>query len=140
SFTSWFLDLLRVLAATGVVFSHLATTKLASGVAWLQPFGHLMVVCFFVLSGFLIAASVSGRNVGGRRYAALRLGRLWSVAIPCLVVTLVLNVIAQWAAPVEFATFDRGHSLMRYGLVALFLNELWFSSAGMAFNSPVWSL
>jgi peptidoglycan/LPS O-acetylase OafA/YrhL len=140
SFTSWFLDLLRVVAAVGVVLSHLGTTKLAPGVAWLQPFGHLMVVCFFVLSGFLIAASVSGKNVGGARYAALRLGRLWSVAIPCLLVTLLLQLLAENLAPAQFSAFERGHPLLRYGLVAFFLNEVWFSSAGMAFNSPVWSL
>ena len=99
-----------------------------------------MVVCFFVLSGFLIAASVDGRGLSGARYTALRLGRLWSVAIPCLLVTGVLQIIGHLYAPETFGFFERTFSAFRYGLTALFLNELWFISSGMPFNLPVWSL
>lgn len=139
-FTSWFLDLLRVVAAVGVVLSHLASTKFASDAGWLQPFGHLMVVCFFVLSGFLIAASVDGKNTGGVRYAALRLGRLWSVAIPCLLITVLLQFLGQRLAVDQLGSVERSHSVARYGLTALFMNELWFKSAGPGYNLPVWSL
>lgn len=139
-FTSWFLDLLRIVAATGVIVAHLGNTRLAPAAGSIQPFGHLMVVCFFVLSGFLIAASVDGRGMSGARYTALRLGRLWSVAIPCLLVTGVLQVVGHLYAPEAFGLFERSYSAVRYSLTALFLNELWFMSSGMPFNLPVWSL
>lgn len=139
-FTSWFLDLLRVVSAIGVVFAHLSTTRLAPGMAWIQPYGHLMVVCFFVLSGFLIAASVEGRRLGLGRYTALRLGRLWSVALPCMLVTLLLHLLAQNVVPEAFNAYQRGFAFVRYVLVTFFVNEVWFLSAATPLNAPVWSL
>jgi peptidoglycan/LPS O-acetylase OafA/YrhL len=138
--TSFFLDLLRIASAAGVVGAHLANTRLAPTARFLQPVGHLMVVCFFVLSGFLIAASVEGKEMSWGRYATLRLGRLWSVLIPCLALTLVLQLLVTALAPEQAALFQRGHLSIRYGLSALFLNELWFNSSGPSFNSPLWSL
>lgn len=139
-FTSFFLDFLRAAAALGVVAAHLTITHLAPSDGFFERSGHLMVLVFFVLSGFLIAASVEGKAIDAKRYAALRLGRLWSVLIPCLLITLALQLSVGAINPQHAAAFQRGHSALRFTLPVFFLNEVWFSSAAPPFNSPLWSL
>jgi peptidoglycan/LPS O-acetylase OafA/YrhL len=139
-FTSFILDALRMFSALGVVLAHLPITRVAPAAGWARPYGHLMVMCFFVLSGLLIASSVEGKKLSAERYAALRLGRLWSVAVPCLFFTLLLQVVGARINPEHFQIFDRGYAWARYGLTTFFLNEVWFTSSGPATNQPVWSL
>jgi len=139
-FTSFFLDFLRAAAALGVVAAHLTVTHLAHSAGYFQPYGHLMVLIFFVLSGFLIAASVDGKAVDARRYTALRLGRLWSVLIPCLLLTFALQLTVGAIEPQHAADFQRGHTALRFTLPIFFLNEVWFNSAAPPFNLPLWSL
>jgi peptidoglycan/LPS O-acetylase OafA/YrhL len=139
-FTSFFLDFLRAAAALGVVAAHLTITHLAPSDGFFERSGHLMVLIFFVLSGFLIAASVEGKAIDAKRYTALRLGRLWSVLIPCLLITLALQLTVGAINPQHAAAFQRGHSALRFTLPIFFLNEVWFNSAAPPFNSPLWSL
>jgi peptidoglycan/LPS O-acetylase OafA/YrhL len=139
-FTSFFLDFLRAAAALGVVAAHLTITHLAPSAALFEKWGHLMVLIFFVLSGFLIAASVEGKAIDARRYTALRLGRLWSVLIPCLLITLALQLTVGAINPQHASAFQRGHLALRFTLPVFFLNEMWFTSSAPPFNSPLWSL
>ncbi|MEO6874874.1 MAG: acyltransferase [Opitutaceae bacterium] len=139
-FTSFFLDFLRAAAALGVVAAHLTVTRLAPSGGFFQLYGHLMVLIFFVLSGFLIAVSVDGKALDARRYAALRLGRLWSVLIPCLLITFALQWSLGVLEPQHAAAFQRGHTALRFTLPVFFLNEVWFNSAAPPLNSPLWSL
>ncbi len=139
-FTSFFLDFFRAAAALGVVAAHLTITHLAPSDGFFERSGHLMVLVFFVLSGFLIAASVDGKAIDAKRYTALRLGRLWSVLIPCLLITLALQLTVGAINPQHAAAFQRGHSALRFTLPIFFLNEVWFNSAAPPFNSPLWSL
>lgn len=140
-FTSFALDVLRVGAALGVVISHLGLTKLVPDFRFSN--GHLFVVCFFVLSGFVIVATSDPQRMTPPRYFSLRLARLWTVALPCLACTLILEILGRHFAPDHYALFSRGSgagNLARYGLTAFFLNESGFWSAGPPSNSPVWSL
>ena len=139
-FTSFFLDGLRFLAALGVVFVHLGNSRLAPGWAALQAFGGCFVVAFFVLSGYVIAATTNPARSDATHYFAVRLARLWTVALPALLITFLLQKIGDRFDPAFFATFNRGHSALRYFLAAVFANEFWFSSAGPPINLPVWSL
>ncbi len=137
-FTSFALDVLRVLAAFGVVINHFAVTGLIPTLDF--HFGHLLVVCFFVLSGLVIAATSDPHRTTLTRYFSLRLARLWSVALPCLALTLLLEIVGRHLAPAHHANFDRGSILIRYLMTALFINESGSWSAGPPTNSPVWSL
>ena len=139
-FTSTFLDGLRFLAALGVVFSHLDNSRLVPGAAALQAYGGYFVVAFFVLSGCVIAATTDPGRSDGVRYFAVRLARLWTVALPALFVAFVLQIIGEQLAPGFFFGFDRGYLWLRYFLAAMFANEFWFASAGPSMDVPVWSL
>ncbi len=81
---SLYLDLVRVLSAAAVVAAHFAYTGAVAPGAWgvASEMGREAVIVFFVLSGFVIAASTSQRRPDGRAYALSRLARLYSVALP----------------------------------------------------------
>lgn len=139
-FTSFFLDSLRLLAALGVVFVHVGNSRLVPGAMAQQTYGGFFVVAFFVLSGYVIAATTDPGRADGVRYFSVRLARLWTVALPALLVAFLLEKAGTSFDPQHFAEFNRGHSLLRYFLAATFSNEFWFFSAGPPMDLPVWSL
>ena len=139
-FTSFFLDGLRLLAALGVVFAHLDNSRLVPGAATEHAYGGFFVVAFFVLSGYVISATTDSARFDGVRYFSVRLARLWTVALPALLVAFLLEKAGARLAPDHFGGFDRGHSPLRYLLAATFANEVWFFSAGPPMDLPVWSL
>ena len=83
------LDGLRVLAIAAIVLYHL-------GVSWL-PSGHLGVVMFFVLTGYLVTSTIARRKGDGTPAPSLlggfwlrRVSRLWApMALMVLCVTLL---------------------------------------------------
>src|SRR5579864_6899404 len=81
---SLYLDLVRVSAALVVLYSHtnarLLTTRVLPG----ELLGHSAVVVFFVLSGFVIAYITDTKEKTPADYAASRLARIYSVAVPAL--------------------------------------------------------
>jgi peptidoglycan/LPS O-acetylase OafA/YrhL len=106
--TSQFLDLSRWAAAFFVVFSHVRSIVLANYVdvavpasLWVKAvyffagFGHLSVVVFFVISGFLVGGRASLKAAQGRfsllDYAVHRFARIYIVLIPALLVGLMLD-------------------------------------------------
>jgi peptidoglycan/LPS O-acetylase OafA/YrhL len=102
------LDLLRGVAAQLVLWDHCLAIVMIPAAAvpstqWLQShlirvlgrYGHEAVVLFFVLSGYLIGSDVRGRMRKGAfapgPYAVNRLGRLYSVVAPGLVLAAILD-------------------------------------------------
>ena len=88
------LDSLRGLAALCIVFYHIGDFGWIAG---LRPFRHgwMLVDFFFVLSGFVIAASYGGRLAQGYprwRFVLIRLGRVY----PLHIVTVALFVALEW--------------------------------------------
>ena len=139
---SLYLELLRLLAATEVVLFHVNGFALLGGqrAAW-NAFGHEAVVVFFVLSGFVIAFAAQTREHTAKAYAVSRLTRIYSVALPCLLFTLLFDRIGQALAPQLYAgLITDGSALVRLVLGGLFLNESWSVSAQMFSNTPYWSI
>lgn len=63
--TSWYLDLLRGVAAIVVLLGHAGQGFFSQGFPWMPKVAHEMVVIFFVLSGFVMSYVVSrGRMFG----------------------------------------------------------------------------
>lgn len=93
------LDLLRLVAAFGVVFYHYSiylpkTTN--SFILSLCDFGYLGVNFFFMLSGFVIMASAEGR--GAFAFAFARAQRLYPAFVACLLITATISWFATGAA------------------------------------------
>ena len=92
------LDSLRGIAALGVLLHHMPATN---GLAKLPlaDAGNLFVDLFFVISGFVIAASYGDQLADGfsvRRFAVLRLGRVVPLHL-FMVAAFLLLELAAWA-------------------------------------------
>lgn len=142
---SVYLDLLRFLAALAVFILHASFHRFSGGLPglWhLAVLGNDAVMLFFVLSGFVIAHA-GARDAGdGRAYLAARLARLWSVCIPALLLTALLDGAGMQLAPERYRFDWYGYDwpALRLLASALFLNELWFLSVQPFSNTPYWSI
>jgi peptidoglycan/LPS O-acetylase OafA/YrhL len=138
---SIYLDLLRVLAALAVFMSHLSSMEISGGFFWqMQKFGHPAVIVFFVLSGYLIQYSVAAREHTLLDYAVARLGRLYSVVIPALILTFVFDKLGQVWFPGSYFPDNQTHPLLRLLSGLFFLSESWNWIQPMLSNLPFWSL
>ncbi|MVW58885.1 acyltransferase family protein [Massilia sp. NEAU-DD11] len=139
---SIYLDLLRYVAALMVYLfhaGHFAQHKLP----FFGTYGGLGVTVFFVLSGFVIALSSTGKRRDIVDYFIARLARLWSVALPAILLTLVLDTLGQWLALSAYAPMQPYPAykwIAASGITALFLNQIWFLDIWLGTNGPFWSL
>lgn len=139
---SLYLDLLRLAAALTVLAAH-AVWHAAPGQRWWpDSLGHNAVIVFFLLSGYVIAYVADGKENSARRFWVSRLARIYSVAVPALLLTLAADALGAWLHPPMYAgaltTHD--HAWIRLLASLAFVNELWFVSIMPFSNSPYWSL
>lgn len=159
------LDFIRGLSAIAVCASHLRAalfidfSGMGASSAWQKAFyaatglGHQAVVVFFVLSGFFVGGSVlkSGARFNPRKYAFLRLSRLWVVLVPALLFTAAVDrVIGVLAPGVLAGAFDPvwnsgpvsaseySASVLNFFANLLFLQTVLTPVFGT--NGPLWSL
>lgn len=108
--TSRFLDAARWMAAFAVVVAHVCTLVMKTGGAGagyslpvlvmgtLGNIGHLAVVIFFVISGYLVGGQEllrlqDGAPLSIRRFAIQRFSRIYTVLAPALLMTLVFDAL-----------------------------------------------
>jgi peptidoglycan/LPS O-acetylase OafA/YrhL len=90
---SIYLDILRVFAALYVMLFHIKTLQIgpAAILNKIPNHGHDAVILFFVLSGYVIAATTERKySAGFREYILDRASRVYSVAIPALLLSVML--------------------------------------------------
>lgn len=91
---SIYFDLLRGVAAILVMLGHFADTRFSGGkLYFLDYFLHDAVIIFFVLSGYIIAYIADQRDNSSIDYIINRLSRLYSVILPALLLTFILDPI-----------------------------------------------
>jgi peptidoglycan/LPS O-acetylase OafA/YrhL len=141
--TSIYLDLVRFLAAVAVFLSHVGTRAVSDGFLWqFMPLGAPAVIVFWVLSGYVIAHSVQG-NPSLRDYTVARAARIYSVVVPTLLATIVIDELGRWIAPANYANCP---SMLAdpwsIPLALSFLNEAWGGcpKASLGSNGAYWSL
>jgi peptidoglycan/LPS O-acetylase OafA/YrhL len=134
---SLYLDLTRFLAALMVVFAHYIQSGIVSGAeSFLFPnMGREAVVIFFVLSGFVIAFVTENRSASAREYVAARLGRIYSVAIPTLIIAWILA-----SAVGGLDSYQLAKPYIYIPLHLLFLGQSWSLSEVPPMMAPFWSL
>ena len=141
--TSIYLDLVRFVAAVVVLVTHLAYKRYTGGLLleW-RTYGNDAVMVFFVLSGYVIAHTVATRDREFGPYLLNRCARLYSVALPAIALTLVLDNLGRTLNPAAYGGFwfQGGDPLARVLHALSFTNELWFNSARLFTNGPYWSL
>jgi len=139
---STYLDLLRLAAALAVFFSHAAYQRFTHGALFVpKHLAHEAVVVFFVLSGYVICYVAHERETRSTDYLISRAARIYSVAIPALIITFLVDswLIRSGGDIVSVRTYQITQ-VWKYLLIFLtFTTDIWF--LGDAFsNAPYWSL
>jgi len=141
--TSIYLDLIRFIAAVFVFLTHASREQSSGGFLWQLQFGREAVDVFFVLSGFVIAHVVETREHSPLTYAVARAARIFSVALPALALTCLLDHIGEPLRPQNYLGWcceSLGHPLWEYLGSLVFLNEIWSHHAPPGSDLPYWSL
>ena len=102
--------------------------------------GVQAVDVFFVLSGFVIAHVCATRENTLYDYAISRAARIYSVAIPALILTIILDAVGMSYDP---TVYQEGFQEISGGLLVrslFFIGEQWNAHRFAGSNSPYWSL
>ncbi|MFT3665075.1 acyltransferase family protein [Piscinibacter sp.] len=140
---SVWLDLCRVLAAAVVFVGH--SRGLAVAPDWIAPHWHRSaddaVIAFFVISGYVIAWSVDRPGVTVRGYAEARASRIYSVAIPAVLVALALDHIGMRLDPTLYAVdWQYPRPWLFIPIHWLFLGGTWLGPMDPFSMASYWSL
>jgi peptidoglycan/LPS O-acetylase OafA/YrhL len=136
---SLYLDLVRFIAACLVYLYHSNQRWLVQEVLPASHFGHSAVVVFFVLSGYVIAYVTATKEKDWASYTASRLSRVYSVAVPAVVLTLLLDFMGRSLAVAHY-DYPWDQFVLRSGAALVMLNEVWFVSITTFSNVPYWSI
>lgn len=142
---SIYLDLMRVIAAFAVLIGHLLIQRfhnLGETVVDRYDFGPDAVIMFFVLSGFVIARSADRRDGGARRFLFNRATRIYSVAIPALLLTALADAAGRSLDPAAYLAATVGQTtLAQYFAYGTTLAHEWAGQGHrIGSNGPFWSL
>ena len=142
--TSIYLDLVRFLAAVTVFLSHTADRRYSGGVLWqISPMGPEAVMVFFVLSGFVITYAVEERERSARTFVINRMARIYSVTIPALALTFLLDPIGRAVTPQLYLGWpDYAPNQVTWQVLnsILFTNQIWFNHVQPGTIGPYWSM
>ena len=94
---SVYLDFVRFGAAFIVLLSHLR--EFYAGPVHIPQWGHEAVIIFFVLSGYVIAFVADTKESTLRDYTISRLARVYSVVLPAVVLTGLLDFVGSRLDP-----------------------------------------
>ena len=138
---SLYLDVIRFFAATIVLLHHLSDLLFNSEMR-IFNIGHEAVVIFFVLSGYVISYSVKVKSYDYKTYFLARFSRIYSVAIPALLLTIVLDVIGTTICRACYQDIyvALDYPVIRFLASITFTGELWFVSILSFSNIPFWSI
>lgn len=139
---SLYLDLLRFFAALLVYVSH-AGYFAKFRLPIIGDSGSQGVIIFFVLSGFVVAFTALRKHGDVTGYMVARLARLWSLVIPAIALTIILDVCGQQIFASAYAPMQP-YSISKWiasaSINALFLNQIWFLNIWLGTNGPFWSM
>jgi peptidoglycan/LPS O-acetylase OafA/YrhL len=139
---SLYLDLLRLLAALAVLFSHANMRSLIETNLLPQSFGHNAVIIFFLLSGYVIAFVTDTKENTAQSYWLSRLARIYSVALPATFLAPLFDWAGGEINPAFYAgdITTKDFIFVRIAASLTFTNELWLVSIMPFSNSAYWSL
>lgn len=137
------LDVVRFAAAIGVVATHSGDEFFGIGWAHNPLWGDIAVPVFFVLSGFVIRFVTRTREGNPREYYIDRASRIYSVAIPAMLLTMVCTVLCLSLNHERFVQdwaplFDRPIARLVANLT--FLSQIWGHNTIPFIDGPFWSL
>lgn len=141
--TSLYLDAMRVLAALLVFACHYSRQSFSGGLFWqLGPFGADAVMIFFVMSGFVIAHATAKKERNAADYFINRMARIYSVAIPAIVLTLACDLVGKHLDPHYTTTlwYSAGPLWQQLSTGLTFTHEFWELGRYPGSDGAYWSL
>ncbi len=139
--TSLYLDIIRPVAAFVVLLSHVSYHNLTNGqLSFMASTGVQAVDAFFVLSGFVIAHVSTVKEGDPSTYFISRAARIYSVAIPAIILTSILDAIGLRA---DSTTYVGPFQALTPGLLIRslsFMGEQWNAHRFPGSDGPYWSL
>jgi len=137
---SVYLDLVRFIAAVLVYLYHSNQRFLIETILPASNYGHSSVMVFFVLSGFVIAFVTATKENTLATYSASRMARVFSVTVPAILLTVLLDSLGRRLYPEIYAGYPYDQFLPRIAGSLSMLNEFWFVSITSFSNVPYWSI
>ena len=140
---SLYLDAARFGAAAMVVVAHLLMLRLIDGrvAAFVPDLGREAVIVFFVLSGFVIKYSVDLKQASLQDYVVARCARIYSAALPVVVLAFVLVALVLRFSNVEVTTgYQVAKAYIYFPFHLLFAGEFWNLAETPPWLLPYWSL
>ena len=135
---SRYLDLTRFGAALLVVLTHYVQHGLLGNA---PHFGREAVMLFFVLSGYVIAYTTSEKALSLKQYVVARSARIYSVAIPVLLLCfLLVYLVDPVVALPDTLRYQARKPYLYVPLHLLFMGELWTLSETPPWLVQYWSL
>jgi peptidoglycan/LPS O-acetylase OafA/YrhL len=138
---SWYINLIRGLAAITVLIDHARIGFFSQGFLLGPRISHEMVIIFFVLSGFLTSNALDRSSVSLQSFFVARFSRISSVAYPALLLTITCDFIGRILNPNLYEIVARPESYwVRILLNFCFLAESGPYAASPGSNDPFWYL
>lgn len=139
---SHYFDLLRTGAALAVFAVHASLERFTGpGLVLPDAVGHGAVIVFFVLSGFVIAHVARTRERDWRDFALSRAVRIYSVAVPAVVLTILVDTFLRQQGLTDWSRDYQLAGLPKYlPMFLLFLTDIWWFGEDALSNVPYWSL
>lgn len=136
---------LRFFAALHVLLFHTRAMGAVFGPVWFQrlsSIGYVGVSFFFVLSGFILVYTYSGRSVTPKKFWRARFARVYPAYAFALLLTLPIflySVTHFREMGLPFGAFQAAHTKIAAGLEILLLQS-WVPPAALSWNAVGWSL
>lgn len=139
---STYLDAVRFLAAVTVVICHFTFPQFTGGIVPYQgALASSAVTVFFVLSGYVIAFVSCEKEATLTDFALSRCARIYSVAIPALILTVAIDMILVASGGGGSVPMYEYRALWKYLPVFLtFSSEIGTLHVAVLNDGPFWSL
>ncbi|MEM1153173.1 MAG: acyltransferase [Pseudomonadota bacterium] len=135
------LDTLRIVGAMMVFAAHasyLGYTGSSAGFA--HHYGHTGVIVFFVLSGYVIAFVSDTKHTDLPHYSVARFARLYSVLLPALILTPLLDLAGRAMDPEVYRSISDEQPVFRVIANATFMQQSNHLFVKYFSNGPMWSI
>ena len=141
---SIYLDAWRLTLAMVVFLGHVSGERFTGGLFW--QLGHYTteaVSVFFVISGFVIGFVTDGKEKDAVTYGVARAARIYSVALPALLLTFILDDFGRSMRP-DLYTESWGYVAngrwWQFFSGLFFVNRVWGINVPQGSNLAYWSL
>jgi peptidoglycan/LPS O-acetylase OafA/YrhL len=126
-----------------VVAGHFSFSQFMAGVHHWGTIAGVAVACFFVLSGYVITYVANEKERTLKQYAISRMARIYSVAVPAIILTLAIDfyLIHRGDGAFFHAAIYEYKQLWKYLPIFLFFgSEVAGFHAQVFSDGPFWSL